>query len=316
MGPAAAHPSIAIVTLVLCAFSVPAQAQTSDESYRQLIEQAVGEFELAHFPEARALFLRAHALAPGARTLRGIGMASFEMRDYVEAYRAFSLALNENERPLDDAQRAQVEALRTRTAVFVGIFHARMSPESASLVVDDTPATVTPDGRLVLPIGEHEVRARAAGHTDAVLRMNVRGGEDSELVLALEPREEPHEAPSEPAPERSVPIAGSDPRAGIALLIVGALASAGAIAVGLASWMTRVELIDVCNDPPPMMECENGPTLRMERDVAAGFTVGLALLGTGTAIAGAALFAVETGSAGTALACMPSGPGLVCAGRF
>src|SRR5262249_43441282 len=60
-----------------------------------LIADAVAEYDAGHFEEARALFRRAQAEAPSARTLRGIGMASFELRDYVEADRALAAALGE-----------------------------------------------------------------------------------------------------------------------------------------------------------------------------------------------------------------------------
>ncbi|MCZ7679746.1 MAG: sigma 54-interacting transcriptional regulator [Sandaracinaceae bacterium] len=95
-------PAMRAVSLLLVALAlVPARARAQDgeAQYRALIEEAVVEFDAGRFPEARSLFLRAHDLAPNARTLRGVGMASFEMRDYVEAYRALSSSLDETVRP-------------------------------------------------------------------------------------------------------------------------------------------------------------------------------------------------------------------------
>jgi len=56
---------------------------------------AVAEYEAGHYQEARALFRQAHEKSPTARTLRGIGMASFELRDYVEATRALTASLRD-----------------------------------------------------------------------------------------------------------------------------------------------------------------------------------------------------------------------------
>ena len=56
-----------------------------DPAYRRLIKEGLAEYEARHFDEARSLFQRAHDLNPNARTHRGIGMASFELRDYVSA---------------------------------------------------------------------------------------------------------------------------------------------------------------------------------------------------------------------------------------
>src|SRR4051812_11159906 len=66
-----------------------AVAQDADTpQYRGLLNEAVSEYDARRYEEARALFRRAHELSPNARTLRGIGMASFELREYVEALRA------------------------------------------------------------------------------------------------------------------------------------------------------------------------------------------------------------------------------------
>jgi len=73
--------------------------------------------------EARALFQQAHEEYPNARTLRGIGMAAFEMRDYVGAYRALMQALASEERPLTRRQRRATQALLEETRAFIGRFH-------------------------------------------------------------------------------------------------------------------------------------------------------------------------------------------------
>jgi hypothetical protein len=48
----------------------------------------VAEFEAGHLEDSRALFTRAHSTQPNARTLRGLGIAEFELRKYVESARA------------------------------------------------------------------------------------------------------------------------------------------------------------------------------------------------------------------------------------
>src|SRR4051794_16670861 len=72
-----------------------AQADGAAEAseYRELIEQALSEFKHKNWPEARVLFRRAHELSPNARTLRGMGVVSYEMRDYVHAVLELSSAL-------------------------------------------------------------------------------------------------------------------------------------------------------------------------------------------------------------------------------
>src|SRR5438270_7301880 len=99
------------------AAGAPDPAETSQ--YRAMLNEAVSEYDARRYEEARALFRRAHELSPNARTLRGIGMASFELREYVEALRALEGSLVEQRRPLTAPQRQQVEGLLERTRAFV-----------------------------------------------------------------------------------------------------------------------------------------------------------------------------------------------------
>ena len=132
-----------------------------------LIGDAVAEYDAGRYEEARALFRLAHEKAPSARTLRGIGMASFEMRDYVEATRALSASLRDQRRPLTADQRKHAQALLARAETFVGQFALKLSPASLSVFVDGRPAVLEGDGSLLLALGRHEIRhaARLAHRT-------------------------------------------------------------------------------------------------------------------------------------------------------
>jgi outer membrane protein assembly factor BamD (BamD/ComL family) len=76
----------AALFVLLIAVGAAATARAADDDTTPvsvLIGDAVAEYEAGHYQEARALFRQAHEKQPTARTLRGIGMASFELRDYV-----------------------------------------------------------------------------------------------------------------------------------------------------------------------------------------------------------------------------------------
>ena len=86
-----------------------------------LIGDAVAEYDAGHFQEARALFRQAHESPPTARTLRGIGMCSFELRDYVEATRSLGASLRDTRRPLTERSRNGTRRLLlARAHTFVG----------------------------------------------------------------------------------------------------------------------------------------------------------------------------------------------------
>ena len=89
-------------------------------------------------------------------------MASFEMRDYVEATRALAAALRDQRRPLTAEQRKHAQALLARAESFVGQFSLKLSPTNLSVFVDGRPATLEGDGSVLLPLGRHELSVRCA----------------------------------------------------------------------------------------------------------------------------------------------------------
>ena len=97
-------------------------ATAESPEYAAAIDAALSEFQARRWPEARAHFRRAHALSPNARTLRGIGMASYEMADYAAAYEALEGALTNTTRPLTEDQHTQVLTLRDRALALIGRF--------------------------------------------------------------------------------------------------------------------------------------------------------------------------------------------------
>jgi hypothetical protein len=116
-------------------------AQEATDRYRTLVDAALEESAAGRWEEARALFRQAHEVSPNARTLRGIGMASYELRDYAEAVRMLAGALDSTVTPLTEEQRAQVTELLGRARAFVGRYEVDL-PEGASLSVDGAAATL------------------------------------------------------------------------------------------------------------------------------------------------------------------------------
>lgn len=161
--------------------SSPAEAA----EYRELIEQALSEFKHKNWPEARVLFRRAHELSPNARTLRGMGVVSYEMRDYVHAVLELSAAVDDTRQPLTDAQRKECETLLGRSRTFVGAFVLKLEPSAAEVTLDGSPPARDSEGRILVSFGEHTLRAVAPGFQDATSKLAVQGGEQGELRIVL-----------------------------------------------------------------------------------------------------------------------------------
>jgi tetratricopeptide (TPR) repeat protein len=101
-----------------------------DSHYRQLIAQAVEEFHASHFVEARALFERAHAISPNARTFRGLGITAFELRRYTLAVRELNAALEDLRNPLPPALREEVSTALARASGSSSFASRRAAPKS------------------------------------------------------------------------------------------------------------------------------------------------------------------------------------------
>jgi hypothetical protein len=284
--------------------------------YRALLEEAVTEYDARHYEEARALFRRANEISPNARTLRGIGMASFELREYIEALRSLEASLADKRRPLTATQRQQVESLLDRTRAFVGRFFLKAAPKETVLRIDGTPMTLESDGSLLLSFGRHSLVAEAPGSVSENRELNVIGGERQELSFELRPD----------------PNAGRKSAGGGAVAAPGSgggdtdtssskagwwLAGAGVLAVGAVSsyfwWRSLNDQISQCDQARSTvgMGCDNGEALSSRRKLAIGATIGTAAAALAVGIAGTVFWSTNSKpESGTALACSPA-PGAV-----
>jgi hypothetical protein len=319
---------VAVVSLVGANLAARA-AQAADKAANpnadtpaaQLIGDAVTEYDAGRYDEARALFRLAHQKAPTARTLRGIGMASFELRDYVEAARSLAGALQEEHRPLTEEQRKQVEGLLARTETFVGRFSLRIHPASNDLLVDGQPAPLESDGTLLLGFGHHRITARcpSCAPAEKTVEIEVLGGEHREIEIAFAPAPEP--AAPDLSPRTGAPAAAVLDQPPASPHDVTPWYWAGAAAVGVVGatvgalwWVNRGNELDACRAAGD--RCQNESTVSTERDVAIGLTVGLGAVAVASGVVAALLWHRHDAAASGTVACS-SGKGTVsCAIRF
>lgn len=162
--------------------TAPASAE-----YSHIIDEALEEYRLQHYEEARSLFERAHAIEPSARTLRGLGMVEFELRHYVRASELLEEALKSEVRPLTPEQRDAVERLLARTRLYIGEYKLSVRPDpiQLSIEVDGKPVALSPDRRVVLEAGEHTLRVSAPNAEPTVLKLDAKGGAAQTLQVTL-----------------------------------------------------------------------------------------------------------------------------------
>jgi hypothetical protein len=329
------------VLLIVFASAVTVTAQAADDDATPvsvLIGDAVAEYDAGHFQEARALFRQAHERQPTARTLRGIGMCSFELRDYVEATRSLSASLRETRRPLTSEQKRHAELLLARAHTFVGRFTIKMKPAGASLFVDGHPAELEPDGVLLLSFGRHQLSLRCAScaPTEKEEEIGVSGGEQRTIELALAP------APPPPPPDTSgggtgtggggmgTGTAGGGTQPGGEPDTVAGRGSAhlwfigGAVAAALAAggsallWRDQQNQLDICKDAMTAGDiCTGRDTVEDRRKLAIGMTIGFGAAAVIGGVASALLWPRgEQSTPATPVACVPSTNMVSCALRF
>lgn len=287
--------------------------------YRNLLADAVSEYDAHRFDEARALFRRANDLTPNARTLRGIGMASFELRDYVEAYRALQGSLAEKRKPLTPEQRHQVENLLERTKAFTGHFAVHTLPAEATVRIDGDVPVIEQDGRVTLGLGRHTIVVDAAGRVGEVRELHVFGGENRDLVFQLRLVEQPLAAtPTPEAPPVPPPAPEAEaPRSHLGWWLAGSgVLAAGAIATGVA-WHSNEHELNRCDSNPA---CTNNDTLTTDRAWTRAATIALGAGALGLGITTVVLWVRDNKADASvkppSAACAPSWQAVTCVFRF
>ena|ERR1019366_685161 len=302
-----------------------AHARAADESssgddakYRATLKEALAEYDANHFEEARILFRRAHELNPNARTLRSIGMASFELRDYVAALRALTAALVETRKPLNAEQRAHAQGLLEKSRMFVDVYTLRVTPADARVLLDGRPLDQEPDGTILLGFGNHTFEASKSNYTTRALPVNVRGGEHKDLAMTLERRSVAVSPSVAPAATLTTPTPVAPVKHGLTstawFLGAGgaALLSGGA---GVGWWYYNREHTTCLNTPG--YRCDNESTLKLLRNLAAGGTIAAGAAAITMAVIGVVTHEpADKQVASSGLHCVPTPSGVWCQRSF
>ena len=157
------------------------KAAGKKDAYLAAVRDAIGEFDAGNYAEARVLFAQAHSLKPNARTLRGMGMTSFELKEYVRAEQELNASLVDLRQPLAEAQRKEVLALLLRLERYIGKLEVRVKPENATVTLDGARVI----GVFKVELGRHELRVHAPGYQTTNRTVNVEGGRSQIVEVSL-----------------------------------------------------------------------------------------------------------------------------------
>jgi hypothetical protein len=158
----------------------------NDEEYKDIVSQAVGEYESQHWAKAIELFQKAHAIKPNARTLRGMGLAAFEESRYMDSVQWLTEALEHKEKPLTREMRADVKPVIARAREFVGFFELSNELANVTIEIDGHPAVID-KGTVKVDVGERHLVAKADGYETLEKTLHVISGDNGVLGIELEP---------------------------------------------------------------------------------------------------------------------------------
>ena len=293
---------------------------TDDPAYRRAIKEGLAEFAALHFEEARSFFRRAHDINPNARTFRGIGMTSFELRDYVAAVRNLSSALKDSRKPLSPEQRENAQDLLEQSRMLVDVYSITVSPRKARVLVDGRAPELEDDGTLLLGVGQHNLEVSAPGMLMRSLPIHVRGGERKELSVTLErpfvANAQPTAATQEPSSKPAPKVVSN--RTAMTWLLAGGGAALVAGGFGIY-WAGRQSELQRCRHPAdPTVGCDIGGSLTTERNLAMGATLGVGAAALTMGLIGALSWhsAPPAAKKHSALDCSVSPFGVTCGGLF
>jgi hypothetical protein len=150
--------------------------------------------------EALEHFTRAHALQPSARALAQIALAEQALGLWVAAEEHLARALASDNAWIA-SRRPILEDALTVIRSHLGTLEIHGAVPGLELLIDGVRVAIPRGGLLRLPVGQHEVVARAEGFVPVTRQTEVAATRTSRLDLALKSRAAP------PPPARPLPAA-------------------------------------------------------------------------------------------------------------
>lgn len=221
------------LALVLSIFLLAGVARAdAKEDSRAAFVSGVAMVERADFAGAKEAFLKAYELFPHPSILLNLGVVRGRLREYVEAERDLARFLAEDGGASEeDIARARAALADVRT--HLGTVRLRVTPEAASIYVDDAP-TPLHGGDLRFAAGTHALRIEAPGFQSVRRTMELKAGDTAALEVVLPAA--PAFAPSDRGTRRTVGI-----------VVLGSAGAVGAFAA--FSGLRALALADAYNTP-------------------------------------------------------------------
>jgi len=179
--------ALGLILLVALSSRVSAQAGEEPAEYRDAIRSGLREYDTGNLAEAKLYFTKAHAAYPNARTLRGLGMVAYGLRDYAAAVAHFEQALVSTEKPLSAGLQSELRELLGRSRAFLASVRIELDPSDAQLRIDGVVRDHEHGRVLWMNPGEHALEVAKEGYDPLTRRIDLAAGAELVVALKLEP---------------------------------------------------------------------------------------------------------------------------------
>lgn len=253
-------PVYAAVSLVVLASAVPADAKpkkkppakkepkadppdkvpsSEQKEADRHFKSGVELYKEAKYSEALAEFERAYEISPHPLVLYNIAVCHRELSHYQQAVKFYKRFITEGKGQVPGAKLTTAQTELDGILARIARVTVTVSPDGATLLVDDQELGTLVEMPLVLSPGEHRLVARMAGRTDAVRVVRVASGDELAVDLKTTETEPPKRddkvAPAPVIHDLATPRAGRFAvGAGFGLDLREAIGETGAPSLGLA----------------------------------------------------------------------------------
>jgi tetratricopeptide (TPR) repeat protein len=164
----------------------PANDPKAVDEARQRFQKGVQLFKEYSFEAALAEFRKAYQLAPSYRVLYNIAQVHYELKNYVDALKAFRQYLNEGAGDIAPDRRTQVEAEVRKLEGRVGYIEVIANVEAAQVAIDDVPVGILPiKAPILVNPGVRRVSVTKPGFGTTARNVTIAGGDHAQVQLEL-----------------------------------------------------------------------------------------------------------------------------------
>ncbi|MGE0396675.1 MAG: hypothetical protein AB7T06_08165 [Kofleriaceae bacterium] len=140
-------------------------------------------YKEAKYTEALAEFERAYEISPHPLVLYNIAVCHRELSHYQQAVKFYKRFIGEGKGQVPNAKLTTAQTELDSILARIARVTVTVSPDGATLLVDDQELGTLVEMPIVLPPGEHRLVARMTGRTDAVRVIRVASGDELSVDL-------------------------------------------------------------------------------------------------------------------------------------